>query len=406
MVNLNPRIFRAYDIRGIYGQDFDVAFVMEMANKIAVHLNAKKIVVARDVRPSSPIIEQKVIESLLEANVDIVSIGISTTPLFYYSTIVADADAGIMITASHNPNEYNGLKVLRRDGILMNGEQLKVVYENTELSIGQRGTLCKKDFSTKYAERIIEESKIQSLNTRVCIDIPETEKPILEKIMQHVGIQINDSTLHVEFDSDTDRIYFTEHGKRIPSEFIFMLLVENMGFKRVVHDFRFSRSIKQRLSERGIAVAVSHVGRFLVAQKMREHNAEFGGEKSGHFFFRAFHYLEAPELVLLLILDIVEKSGKTLSELVQGYREYVQSEEISIPLLGEWDEIQKRLKRKYKDGRHDMFDGVTIEYGDWWFNIRPSNTEPVLRLIVEAKTEDLFKEKLKEVQGVIAGIIK
>jgi phosphomannomutase len=223
---------------------------------------------------------------------------------------------------------------------------------------------------------------------------------ILHDIGQRCGIKFTDSedALKIVFDPDGDRISFFEHGRHIQPDLVFLLLAERMACQRVVYDLRFSRAVRDQLEQLGIAGAVSRVGRLFLHEKMVKDGAEFGAETSGHFFFKEFHYLEMPELVMLRVLRVIKQEGRSLSQLVSFYQKYFKSSEISFPRD---NQIIHKLVERYSDGKVSTLDGLTVEYYDWWFNIRPSNTEPVMRLIVEAKTKDLLVEKVRELRELI-----
>ncbi|HXV26419.1 MAG TPA: hypothetical protein VD862_00085 [Candidatus Paceibacterota bacterium] len=405
---LNRDIFHAYDIRGIYGSDFDDQFAREIANKAVTHFGARTVLVARDGRVSSESLERLVITGVNQAGADAISIGLSTTPLFYWSVVTAQADLGIMITASHNPPAYNGFKVIRKDGTLVSGTKLGKVFDEEFVVSNGTGTTMTMETAAQYLDQVMAMAGPDPLNTSISANIPPLMEGHMGALCQQYGITLDRaSRWHVHMDPDADRISFYEDGEKIPADCICALLADTLGATTVVHDLRFSRSVLEYWASKGIAAVASRVGRLNMAVNMREVDAQVGGETSGHFYFKPFFYLEAPEAVLLLVLRAMQTSGASLADLTAPYRKYFKSDEVSIPENGKWFQLRQRLKETYKDGKITENDGVTVEFTEsdgtlsWWANLRPSNTEPVLRLIVEAKSKDLLQEKVSEIRYLL-----
>jgi len=405
---LNQDIFHRYDIRGVYGVDFDDQFARELANKIVTHFGPTKVLVARDGRASSEGLERLVLTGITQAGSDAISIGLSTTPLFYWSVLAAQADLGIMITASHNPGRYNGFKVLRGDGTLVGGDPLRKLFAEEYVVTNGGGNLLTMETRAQYLEQVIVAAGPEPLHMAISVNAPPLLEPHMGVLAQQYGLTFQrDASLHVHTDPDADRISFYEGGEKIPAETICALLADQLGAQKVVHDLRFSRSILEYWKQKSIQATASRIGRLDMARNMREQDAQVGGEISGHFYFKQFHYLEAPELVLLLVLRAMQKAGTTLVELTKPYRKYAKSEEITVPNGDRWVRLRQRILETYHDGTISERDGVTVEYTDadnmllWWCNLRPSNTEPVMRLIVEAKTKDLLDEKVSELMYLL-----
>ncbi|KKT86811.1 MAG: Phosphomannomutase [Microgenomates group bacterium GW2011_GWA1_Microgenomates_45_10] len=375
MANFKAEIFKAYDIRGIYEEDFGVGFAQELGNKIA---SGRKVVIGRDNRASSPVLEQAVIAGAIESGAEVISIGECSTPLFYFAVNQVGAEGGIMVTASHNQPEYNGFKVVGERAELADGPTLKTQFESREVSVKSGGVVTTLDPLLDYIDRVEEVSQVN-------FPIPPLDD------------------IKIVFDNDHDRISFEENKQAIAPEFIFLLLVEKCGFKKVVYDLRFSRVVAEKLAKWGVEGVKSKVGRTNVYELMRKTEADFGGELSGHYYFKSFNNLEAPELVLADVAKAMNTSGQTLQALTASYKKYFKSEEVSIELVDQdvLPEIFQKLKEKYSDGEIEELDGLTINYPDWWFNVRASNTEPELRLVVEAETQELLNSKLAEVQEIL-----
>lgn len=402
---LNPEIFHRYDIRGVYGVDFDDQFSREFANKIVTHFGSKKVLVARDGRSSGEGLGRLVTTGVTQAGSDVIEIGISTTPLFYWSVLAARADLGIMITASHNPPQYNGFKVLKGDGTLVGGEPLKKMFAEEYVVTNGAGTVQTMDTRAQYLEQVMAMAGPEPLNVAVSANLPPLMDQHIGVLSRQYGITLDrGANIHIHMDPDADRISFYENGEKIPADFICALLADQLGATKVVHDLRFSRSVLEYWAGKGITATASRIGRLDMARNMREQDADIGGEISAHFFFKQFNYLEAPEAVLLLVLRAMQTAGKSLHELIAPYRKYFKSEEISLENKDRWIILRQRLKDTFKDGTISEHDGITVEYSDdkgmllWWCNLRPSNTEPVMRLIVEANTKDLLDEKVSELR--------
>lgn len=405
---MNPDIFRRYDIRGIYGVDFDDQFARELANKAVTHFGAASVLVARDGRVSGEGLERLVTMGVTQAGAQAVSIGLSTTPLFYWSVFAAKADLGIMITASHNPPQFNGFKVIKSNGELVGGEPLLKVFKEEFPVTNGNGQFTSMDTRAQYLEQVIAAAGPAPLNMAFSPNVPALAQSHVEVLMRQYGLTADRAApLHVHMDPDADRVMFYENGEQVPSDFICALLSDRLGAARVVHDLRFSRSVLEYWKNKGIEAVVSRVGRLDMNRNMREHDADLGGEISSHFYFKRFNYLEAPELVLVHILRAMAESGKTLHELVTPYRKYAKSDEINLPGRDRWTTFRQRLMEKYPDGKITEVDGITVEFTEadgtlnWWCNLRPSNTEPIVRLIVEAKNRDLLHEKVSELRYLL-----
>lgn len=397
----NPAIFRAYDIRGVYEKDFDAAFAFRLGNALAVSWGAKHLVVGRDGRSSSQELAEQVIAGAQAAGASVTWIRQCSAPVFYYAVDASGAGGGIMVTASHNPGQYNGFKVEKHGATLVGGAELKDILDATEPALGGSGVLQEQDFISSYAEKIVAISGISGPKTVVGVRAPLAVAETIHAMNRRLGLKAlvsEPARLMVEFDDDGDRIVFSEDGKPVPADLVFLLLAERLGFRRVVHDLRFSRSVKERLKILGIVATESKVGRLYLHEAMAQADADLGAELSGHFFFRSMGNLEAPELALLYVLHILDGEKRSLTDLTADHRRYFRSDELSLPVK---EGIFIVLKEKYSDGTISEPDGLTVEYPDWWFNIRLSNTEPVMRLVVEAKTKELLDQKVSELHEAV-----
>ncbi len=401
MTSVNPDIFRRYDIRGIYGQDFDASFAEEFGNKVARALRAKTLVVGRDSRVSSDVIEKALVQGVLHAGVQVFEIGECTTPSLYYAVHAKQSEGGIMITASHNPEEYNGFKVVGPQGSIMGGEELRTLYTDTPLDRSGAGTIEAYNSVSDYADAVARVGGTPDETFTVGVKASKAHMKILNQVGAKAALliqPINPLGLEVVFDADADRIVFTDRKKKMDADFIALLIAEKRGYKKVVHDFRCSRAVREQFKSHGIVGIPSRVGRLNVYENMKNFDADFGFELSGHFYLKDFNYLESPETVLLWIREIIHKEGKNLGELIKPLDRYFRSGELSYPIHSGAIGI---LEDTYADGKISKDDGLMVEYDEWWFNLRPSHTEPVMRLIVEATTEQLLRSKLAEIEHML-----
>lgn len=447
-------VFKAYDIRGVYPEELNKELAFKIGFATVKFLQAKSpndklnLVVGEDARISSPALRGAIIDAVTRAGANVKYIGLCTTPLFYFSVNKLKADGGIMVTASHNPPHYGGLKIVGYQSRPIGKEsglpEIEKLSETNIEAAKKEGTVEEVSFINDYVDTVISKSKIdpnKAGKIKFVMDAGNGMTPIvlaslvaklkLNPVKIHFEIDggfpnrspdvskeenLRDlkarvietrSELGVAFDGDGDRIVFVdEKGARIDSGAILYLLFKNMsGFfikPKVAYDLRFSRTIKEALSNSGFR---SRPGSVFMKEFMIKKGLDLGGETSGHFFFRSFNYAESSSLVALMILKIVSESGKSISELVKPFVKYSHSGEINIEIRDKDQGLTviQKLKEKYKDGQIDELDGVTVEYRDWWFNLRLSNTEPIVRLVVEGDTRDLMQTKVRELTAIING---
>ena len=376
-------IFRTYDIRGIYPTELNEETAFRVGKTTAKFLNAKILVVGEDARVSSPVLRAKLVEGITSMGCDVLYIGQSTTPLFYFSVNKLKADGGVMVTASHNPKEYNGLKIVGPGSVPVSFDaglkEIKTLAEENKFESGTAGTVKNTNLVQDYASFVIEKSQILNAKTeklKVVIDAGNgmtslVLKPLLEKInLNNVSLFFNiDCTfpnrspdvsiaenlralsnmvitekadLGVAFDADGDRVIFTdEKGGFIPSSFMVALLFEDAKTffhkPKVVYDMRFSRSVKELLGSNGFK---SRPGHSFIKQAMMVNDADFGGELSGHLFFKEMNYVESSILGMLKIIRILSSNGKPMSELIKPFQKYYNSGEINMTIKGREDGIK------------------------------------------------------------------
>ena len=445
--------FHAYDIRGIYGVDFNKDDVVKIGYFFPKIFKIKKILVGRDTRTSSDEIHDALIQGLLSSGCDVYDTGLATTPSIYWGTAKYDFDASIMITASHNPKEYNGLKFSGKNATPIGYDDglnkiEKLIQENEKIEIVPKGTYQEFNFSNEYVDflkKYLKKYLKQNLQLNFTIDcsngmaglyvheiftnqakymfddldgtFPNHEaNPLEEKNLKDlkkiVLEQKND--FGMIFDGDADRVMFVdEKGKFISPDLMIGLLghyfLEERNQKgKVLQDIRTSKSVAEYLEPMGGEIVMWRVGRAYAATKLREIDGIYGGELAGHYYFRDFYYSDSGLLASILITNIISdfiKKGYKVSEIIAKIKKYENSGEINFKINHKL-EAMNAVKDYFINEQQPIafydFDGYRLDYNDWWFNIRPSNTEPYLRLIVEAKNNELLEEKLKIINNIIS----
>ncbi|MCD6429306.1 phosphomannomutase/phosphoglucomutase [bacterium] len=455
-MTIDPKIFKAYDIRGIYPEQINEEIAQLIGEafcyfvKTKYHLDYPKILINYDVRPSSKPLFSALKQGLLNQGAFVFDGGFSTTPIHYFGNWNLKVDGSIMITASHNPKEYNGFKLFLREvepiSISEGTRVIKEIFESKEFQ-GERkeGRVEEVSLFEDYLHFLEENTELKDFSQiRIAVDFangcvgPFFEKLAEEFNLNYFGlfqepdgsfpnheanpikeenlkflidvIKTKKFDLGVAFDGDGDRlVILDENGKIVRADFVLALFVKyylrkikNLTHESfsVVCDARASRGVRDILQEEGVALIKSRVGYPFIKALMRENNSLLGGELSGHFFWKESCYSESSFLTLLRLLEVLYFEKKPISQLVEPMQKYFSSKEINFEVDNK-EEIIKKIEEKYSDGEISKIDGLTVEYKDWWFNIRPSNTEPVLRLTVEAKTKELLDKKIRELTEII-----
>lgn len=441
---INQSIFKAYDIRGIYPSDIneDIAYRIGRVFCRVLGKSNPKIVVGMDNRLSSRALREKLVQGILDSGADVVDIGLATTPMFYFAVANYDFDGGIIVTASHNPAAYNGFKLVREKALPMSGEtgiqEIKKLVGLPLPEAKNRGKRLSKDVLADYINFNLRGQNLAELKPlKVVVDtanavpglvISEIAKKMPCEII-HISKKLDGSfpnhspdplikdnlkdliaavkekkaDMGVAFDGDGDRIVFVdEKGKPIPGDLIIALLAsiilkESPG-EKILYDVRSSNIIAEVVRKAGGVPIIYRIGHSFIKEKMKEEKIAFGGEFSGHYYSREHYFCEAPLFVMLKVLAAVRQ--KKASEVIISYQKYFHSGEINFKIENK-DETIKKLKEEYSDGRFLEIDGLRVDYQDWWFLARASNTEPVLRLVIEAKTAKLLAEKKKELSALI-----
>lgn len=440
------KAFKAYDIRGVYNKDFNKDDVYKIGFFLPKLLNAKKVMVGRDVRETSDEIFEYLSKGITDAGADVYNIGLSTTPMVYYSTAKHGFDASVMITASHNPKEYNGLKVSKTNALPVGydtglAELEKMIATQSTEPAANKGNIHDFDARTTYLE-FMKGYKPDISDLNVAIDcsngmgallireilgnspeyiyeeldgtFPNHEpNPLIEENVEDLKklVHKNKADIGIIFDGDADRVMFVdEKGMFIPPDLIIAALGHyflKTEKGNVLQDIRTSKAVKEYLSKLGGEIHMWKVGHAFAKLKLREINAIYGGELAGHYYYRDFYNCDSGILTALIVLHVVKEmkgNGKTLSELINDIKAYYNSGEINFKIenkQGAMDKVKEHFQNIEAPTAFYDFDGYRMEFADWWFNIRPSNTEPYLRLVLEAKTQELLNEKVSKVTEII-----
>ena len=434
-------IFKAYDIRGIVGKDLTEEIAQKIGRAFASFLKPRKVVVGQDMRSHSEAMFQALASGLTMQGSDVIRLGLCSTPMSYFANGILEADASLMITASHNPGEWNGFKLCREKAIPISGEtgireiEERVVDEDFEPPLGNPGSIEEHDVLQEYAVHI---KKLSALKrpTRIVADyanamgILEAEglkslihiEPMYDNFdgsfPNHEANPLKQETLSalqkkvrtgnydfgVAFDGDADRVGFVdERGAIIPMDLITALIAQSIlkNVKgNVLYDLRSSWSVKEVIEESGGIPHVSRVGHAFIKQQMRDIQAVFAGEMSGHYYFRNNFFTESSAMAVLSIANLVSQLNQPLSKLVEPVCRYFKSPEINSEVKNA-QALFKRIRQTYKGGKVMELDGLSIEFDDWWFNVRASNTEPLVRLNLEARSQALLDQRVAEVLKII-----
>jgi len=443
---INKTIFKSYDIRGVYPDELNKETAYVIGRSFVQLTGAKKVVVGQDARLSSPVLFQGLIEGIIAEGANVCDIGQVPTECLYFSVGVYDFDAGVMITASHNPKEHNGFKMIRRGekGIeVVRGKELLSVIdlavESPEKNI-TRGTIEKKDIWQEYIKHLLSFVNLEKIKPfKIAVDASNgvaglamakigdklpakvfllnyepngnfpnhSPNPLLEGSTDQIKKEIEKEKADFGFifDGDADRIFLIdENGWLVRADVVLLLLAKYFLQKNpgsaIAYNAICSRAVPEFIKKWGGKPIRTQVGFVNVREGLLKNNGVMGGELSGHYCFRDNFYLDSGMFGFLILLQIISGEHKKVSEIVQELSPYAKSAEINFSVENK-DLILEKIKEKYADGKQDYLDGVTVEYDNWWFNARPSQTEPLLRLTIEADTKDLLEEKQKNLINLL-----
>lgn len=448
MAKLNPSVFKSYDIRGIYPDDLNEETAYVAGQAYAKLTGVKKVVVGRDMRIGSPELSKKFIEGVTSQGCDVDDIGLVPIDAVYFATGYFKYDGGTMITASHNPKEYNGLKMTILDnGISMvRGKELYEYLKDKEFTpVDQPGQVKEIDITEDYLKHIfsfVDVKKVKPFKIVVdagngmagkimplifkklpCELIPlnfeldgnfpaHPSNPLLPE--SQVGIKTKIKETGADFgvilDGDTDRLFFVdENSEFIPADTTLLVLAKHFLEKEpgggIAYNAVCSKAVPAKIKKWGGNPIRTKVGFVNVAQGLKDNDGIMSGEVSAHYSFRDNYYSDSGFIAFVTLLMLISKENKKLSEIVNPLKPFSKADEVNIE-VNNIDEVIKMVKEKYSDGQQDELDGVTIEYTDWWVNVRPSNTEPLLRITVEGDTQDILKTRQTEIVDYIKSIAK
>jgi phosphomannomutase len=443
-------IFKAYDIRGLVPSELDAALARRIGNAFARLLQARTLVVGRDVRTHSPEIASAVIEGMRDAGANVVSIGLASTPMTYYAIGSIDCDGGLCVTASHNPGRYNGMKLCGRGArpiSAANGifDIERMCRAAQPAPAARRGSLVERDLLEAYARHVAGFARlarpvsiaIDAANGMAGHTLPAI-LPKLRGVEAHTMLMEPDGTfpnheanplkeenldpvrelvrssgvrLGVSFDGDADRCCFVdETGDTVPADLMTALLARSFLKERpgapIVYDLRSSWVVKEEIRAAGGVPVRDRVGHSFIKATMRERGAVFGGELSGHFYFADNFTTDSGVLAMVSALNVLSVDARPFSEQVARLRRYHATGEINFRVADK-DGAIAALRERFAEGRQDELDGITVEFGDlgdeewWWFNVRASNTEPLLRLNLEASSPRLRNERRDELVALL-----
>jgi phosphomannomutase len=446
---LDPKVFKAYDVRGIYPDQLDEAGAHAIGRAYVEEFEPRRIAVGHDMRLSAPAMADAVMRGAAEAGSDVLKLGLVGTEMVYFAVGELGLDGGIAVTASHNPKEYTGMKIVRRGALPVGGDsglldiRTRAVESGSVPVKGQAlAEISQYDIWPAYVDRVLSFVRVSAIKPlRVVIDAANgMAGAMLPPVLEHLPIAAvrcyfepdgsfpnhepnpllpenrefivnrtlaEGADLGVAFDGDADRCFFVDdRGEFVPGDFATALFAESILAKepgaKIIYDVRASWAVPETIERAGGVPLVNRVGHAFIKHRMREEDATFAGEVSGHYYFRDFSQADSGVIPFLLMLELISRKGVKLSEILAPYRErYFITGEINTPVTDVALTLQELKERFGKEGRVSHLDGISVDADDWHMNVRPSNTEPLLRLNLEARTGDLMERKRDEVLSVI-----
>jgi phosphomannomutase len=445
---LDPKVFKAYDVRGIYPEELDDEGAYAIGRAYVQQFEPKRMAVGRDMRLSSPQMAEAAIRGASDEGAEVIDLGMIGTEMLYFAVGRLGLDGGLTVTASHNPKEYSGMKIVRRGALPVGGESGLLEVRDRALAVtdvkgGGEERVSQYDIWPEYVDRVmsfIDVSAVRPL--RVVVDaangmagamlppvlerLPMLEvvrcffdpdgsfpshepNPLLPENREFIVRKTIDegADLGVAFDGDADRCFFVDDtGEFVPGDFATALLAEATLAKepgaKIIYDVRASWAVPETIRAHGGEPLVNRVGHAFIKARMRKDDAAFGGEVSGHYYFRDFSQADTGVVPFLLMLEIVSRSGRKLSEVLAPFRStYFITGELNTPVQDVALKLQEIKERYAGEGTISHLDGISVDADDWHFNVRPSNTEPLLRLNLEARSQELMEQKRDEVLELI-----
>ena len=444
---INRNIFKAYDVRGVYPDEINEDVVYRIGRAFVEYLHPTTVAVGRDMRLSSPALAAALIRGLSEQGADVVDLGLTTTDELYFAVGKFNYPAGIMVSASHNPKQYNGLKWCRENAIAISsetgGDEIRdLALAGNFPASARQGEVAQRDVTDDYVRHVlsfIDVAKIRPLKIAVdagngmagmivpkvfahlpCELVPlyfeldgtfpnHPASPIEPENTEHLRALVPEQhcAMGVAFDGDADRMFLVdETGRLLGGDMVTALVAQSLLRKHpgatILYNLINSRSVPELIEREGGRAVRTRVGHSFIKAQMREENAIFGGEHSGHFYFRDNWYADSGLIAFLVVLELISESGKTVSELVAEVDHRVRSGEINSEVADQEGRM-RAIAEHYtaEGGQVDTLDGITVSFPTWWFNVRPSNTEPLLRLNLEADTAAEMAKRRDEVLHLI-----
>lgn len=437
-------IFKAYDIRGTYPDQIDKRIAFRIGAAMVRFLGAKRLVVGRDMRTMAPEIQDAVIDGMLSQGCDVVDIGLASTPMVYYAIGKLPCDGGLAVTASHNPKQYIGFKLCRAEARPMSGDTgikdiERLVAQGDPKPADRRGKRDRVDLKADWVRHIASFAK-GITPMKICVDYangmganesPEIFRaieglevvPLYEQLdgtfpnheanplkesnlddLRHL-VKKHKAPLGLAFDGDADRCAFVdEDGRTVHADLITVILARGMlqrhPGKGIIYDLRSSKVVKEEIVKLGGRPVRERVGHSFMKETMRKQDCIGGGELSGHFYFAENFYTDCGVLAAILVMNQLSQEKKTLKQAADALRKYHGTGEINFKVEDKQG-LMQQIGKRYADATIDWLDGITVTYPTWWVNVRPSNTEPFLRLCLEADTKQLMEQKRDELFAML-----
>ncbi len=448
-LDLKIDIFKSYDVRGIFPNEINEHVTEGIGSAFAKFLKeknpeTKNIVVGMDMRTSSTALVKALINGIISTGINVVNIGLVSTDVTYFAVGFYEFDASVMVTASHNPAKYNGFKFCREKAIPISfdtglSEIAKIVQNSLPIPTGKSGRIFERDIFADYKAFVLRFLNKQLRPLRIVIDagngmagkmvpivfekIPceivplffkldgtfpnHDANPLEPKNLIELQKKVIEKRAHfgAAFDGDADRCVFVdERGKIVGGDIVTAIIAKEFLSKEkgasIIYDLRSSKVVVEEVKAAGGIPIRERVGHSHIKATMRKNDSVFAGELSGHYYYKNNYYADSAIITLIQMMNILSKRNIPLSNLVRPLKRYYSTGELNFE-VGDKDSKIKELSEKFSDGNIDYLDGITVDYNDWWFNVRKSNTEPNLRLNLEAKSKEIMTEKVKIVTETI-----
>ncbi|RLE38836.1 phosphomannomutase/phosphoglucomutase [Candidatus Woesearchaeota archaeon] len=437
-------IFHAYDVRGIYPREINERIAYKIAQAFIAYTKAKLVVIGRDARSSSLSLSEAITNGLRHSGASVIDLGLCSTPYFYYAINHLGFKAGIMVTASHDPKDYNGMKFCRKEAIPIGGKELKKIEKlmDRKYRLKCLGHYAKIDLTNEYLNHVLKFGKV-SRRLKVVVDAGNGSTG---KILTHLFSMLKNikatklffspngrfpnhgpdpskeenlvslkrevkkrkADLGVAFDNDGDRVIFIdEKSNKVPPYVITAIIAEkflkeNLGGK-ILFDIRSSKIVSEVIKTHDGIPIISRVGHSFIKKTMRKLGILFGGELSGHYYYQDNYYADSGLITMMIIFDILSNTKKRFSDIVKIYDKYFNSGELNFK-VGDRKSAITEIRAAFPNGKRTTIDGLRVDYPDFWFSVRESHTEPMLRVNIEANSKERLEEVRKKIESIISRI--